>query len=253
MLCQSINLYSKPKMKLKEITSEMVTRDEATGKWEVEGLSSEPVYKKLLADLNSQTPFSLSRYGDGEWNAIFEKAGHNCDKHEYFPEMGAALKQAVLSEPEYVVGIQPLTMSHYREQVVELAGELDIDWVNSDVLHDANITEHLKRFLDALKDQPVILIAPERLEKVPFKYTHHIQIPLDNCWNAHGDIEDALYDILDDNSYHILLFCASMATNVMIHNLYQDFGKTATMIDAGSIFDVHCGFNTRSYHHKMQL
>lgn len=240
-------------MKLKDIKSSDVTRDKVFGKWRVEGLSSGPVYDDILKNLKNQTPFSLSRYGDGEWNAIFGKSGVNCDAHHYFPEMGKALKDAIMSEPEYICGIQPLTMSHYRDQVVELAGELDIDWVNSDVLHDANITEHLKRFFEALKDQPVVLIAPERLAKVPFEYTHHIQIPLNNCWEAHGEIEDTLYDMLSDNSYRILLFCASMATNVMIHNLYQDFGKQVTMIDAGSIFDPHAGFKTRSYHHKMEI
>ena len=240
-------------MKLKDITSDMVTRDQSTGKWAVKGLESEPVYEQILSDIKNKVPFSLSRFGDGEVNCMLGKSGKNCDQHTYFPDMGKALKKALESKPEYICGIQPLSMSHYRDKVVELAGELDIDWVNSDVLHDANITEHLKRFFEALEDQPVILIGPERLKDVKIKYTHHIQIPLTNCWNVSGDVEDALYDIISDNSYHILLFCASMSTNVMIDNLYKDFGKQVTMIDAGSIFDPHVGVNTRSYHHKMEL
>jgi hypothetical protein len=240
-------------MKLKNITPEMVSRNEATGKWSIQGLESEPTYEKILYNLEHQIPFSLSRYGDGEWNAIFNKAGNNCDGHEYFTDMGAELKQAVLSEPEYLMGIQPLTMSHYRDKVVDFAGDLDIDWVNSDVLHDANIKEQLKRFFNVLRDQPVIMIAPTRLQDVPFHYGRFVEVPLKNCWLEKSRIEKELFEVLPQVGYAVLLFCASMATNVMIHDLYKYYGTQVTMIDAGSIFDPYCGFNTRRYHEKMKI
>ena len=185
--------------------------------------------------------------------AIFGKAGSNCDQHEYFPDMGAELKRIVLSEPEYICGIQPLTMSHYRDEVVEFAGDLDIDWVNSDVLHDANIKEQLKRFFNVLNDQPIIMIAPERLQELPFSYGRFIEVPLKNCWLEKERIEKELLKILPRLDYAVLLFCAGMPTNVMIDDLYKYYGKQVTMIDAGSILDVHCGFNTRSYHSKMKI
>ena len=242
-------------MKLKDITSDMVTRDGSTGKWAVEGLSSEPIYNLILENIKSKTPFSLSRYGDGEWSAIFEKGGSNCDQHQYFPDMGKELKRIVLSEPEYIAGIQPLTMSHYREQVVNFAGELDIDWVNSDVLHDANITENLKRFFDAIKGQHVIMVAPERLRKIHDKiqFEDFIEVPLKDCWLEKESIEKKLFEMLPQKEYCIILFCASMATNVMIDDMYKYYGKQHTFIDAGSIFDVHIGYNTRSYHKKMTV
>lgn len=240
-------------MKLKNITSEMVSRDDATGKWSVEGLPTEPIYEKILYNLEHQIPFSFSRLGDGEFNAIFGKQGGNVDGHEYFPDMGAELKRIVLSEPEYIVGIQPLSMSHYRDEVVEFAGDLDIDWVNSDVLHDANIKEQLKRFFDVLHDQQIIMIAPARLQGVPLSYGRFIEVPLKNCWLEKDKIEEKLFEILPQVDYAVLLFCAGMPTNVMIDDMYKYYGDKVTMIDTGSIFDVHCGFNTRSYHKKMKI
>ena len=231
----------------------MVSRDESTGKWSVEGLPSEPIYEKILYNLEHQIPFSLSRYGDGEFNAIFQKQGSNVDGHEYFPDMGAELKQIVLSEPEYIVGIQPLTMSHYRNEVVNFAGDLDIDWVNSDVLHDANIKEQLKRFFDVLTDQPIIMIAPERLQELPFTYGRFVEVPLKNCWLEKKRIEKELFDILPQVKYAVLLFCSGMPTNVMIDDIYKYYGDKVTMIDLGSCLDPYCGFNTRGYHSKMKI
>ncbi len=191
--------------------------------------------------------------GDGELNAIFGKPGSNVDKHEYFPDMGKELKDVILSEPDYILGIQPLSLSHYRDKVVELAGDLNIDWVNSDVLHDANITEHLKRFFEVLKDQPVIMIAPQRLQKLPFSYSRFIEIPLINCWTERDRVVNELLTLLPKVDYAVLLFCASMSTNVMIHDLYKYYGNKVTMIDLGSCLEPHCGFETRSYHKKMEL
>ncbi len=240
-------------MKLKNITPEMVSRNEATGKWSIQGLESEPIYEKILYNLEHQIPFSLSRYGDGEWNAIFGKAGSNCDQHEYFTDMGDELKRIVLSEPEYIVGIQPLTMSHYRDKVVEFAGDLDIDWVNSDVLHDANIKEQLKRFFNVLHDQPIIMIAPARLQELPLNYGRFVEVSLKNCWLEKTMIEKKLFEILPQIDYAVLLFCAGMPSNVIIDDLYKYYGDKVTMIDTGSIFDPYCHFNTRSYHKKMKL
>ena len=67
-------------------------------------------YKPRIGDyvdkLKRNVPFSFSRYGDGEWNAILGKPGMNCDGHEFFPEMGKLLKQTVLNPLDYFYAIQ---------------------------------------------------------------------------------------------------------------------------------------------------
>ena len=240
-------------MHLKGITPDKVSRDETTGMWSIEGLPSANTYETMIEDLRANIPFSYFRAGDGEWNAVFGVQGQNCDNHKYFPEMGKLIGEVILSNPDYIMGLQPLSVKHKWQEIYNFCGHLNIDWVNSDVLHDANITEHLKRFFEVLKGQPVIMIAPQRLQKLPFSYSRFIEIPLINCWTERDRVVNELLDLLPKVDYAVLLFCASMSTNVMIHDLYKYYGDKVTMIDCGSIFDPHCNYQTRSYHKKMEL
>lgn len=240
-------------MHLKDLTPDKVSRDETTGMWSIEGLPSANTYEAMLEDLRANIPFSYFRAGDGEWNAVFGVQGRNCDNHKYFPEMGKRIGEVILSNPDYIMGLQPLSVKHKWQEIYNFAGHLDIDWVNSDVLHDANITENLKQFFDVLKDQPVIMVAPERLKNCPVKYENFVEVPLLNCWLEKDRVEKELFEILPTKDYCVILFCASMSTNVIIDDMYHYFGKQHTFIDLGSCLDPYSGFNTRSYHSKMGL
>ena len=56
--------------------------------------------------LSGGKPFSFSRFGDGEWNAILGKPGQNCDGHAFFPELGADLRDALIQKLPYLYGMQ---------------------------------------------------------------------------------------------------------------------------------------------------
>ena len=43
---------------------------------------------------------------------------------------------------------------------------------------------------------------------------------------------------------------ASMATNVIVDELYEQIGDKCWMIDFGSIWEPYIGRTTRSYHHN---
>jgi len=44
----------------------------------------------------------------------------------------------------------------------------------------------------------------------------------------------------------VYLFAASMAANVMIHNLFEELGESNSLIDVGSLFDIYAGVKSRS-------
>ena len=146
------------------------------------------------------------------------------------------------------MGLQPLAIQQRPELV-----KLHPHWVNSDVLHNANIDENLRRFFEVLKDRDVVFVGPDNLREVDIEYRVFQSVPIKDCWLKKDLIVASVLRILKDMNGAVVLFCASMAANVMIDEIYKEVGDKHTLIDAGSIFDVHVGNNIRSYHHKMKI
>jgi hypothetical protein len=226
-------------------------RDETTGRWFMDGVEDEKItYAKMIDDLKSHKAFKFARYGDGEWNCIFNKAGHNCDGHQYFTALGASLRRVILSEPKYIVGMQPLSMSYERsEQIKQLCTGLKINWVNADVLHNASIDRVLDKFLFALQGRYIILVGPTHLYNF-FENCVHIAIPSVNCWLEYENIRQQIEFHTDGVNNAVVLLAASMMSEVLI----DDFADTHhTFIDVGSVLDPYCNVRSRRYHHKLKI
>ena len=220
-------------------------RDENTGRWSVKGLEpSEVTYMRICANLNSRTEFKFARYGDGEFNCMFGKPGRNCDLHEYFPDMGTRLMKSLL-RANYMVGIQPLALTLYRERIVPLITGLDV--YNSDALHNASIDGCLNMFTNALEGRYVILVGPVHLST--FDAGVHIIIPSVNCWTEYENIRQQIAFHIDGVNNAVVLLAASMMSEVLI----DDFAdEPHTFIDIGSVLDPYFGVKSRRYHHKLR-
>jgi len=211
------------------------------------------MYYEFLEKLKTNEPFSFSRWGDGEWNAIFGKNGQNCDGHKYFEDMGARLSAIVQSSPEYYLGMQNLAMTLRGPAIDAFNQDLGIEWIDADCFHKASIKGYFETFFEAIKDREVILVAPARLQTIEsnIKYSAFVEIPLEDCWKEKKAAVHSIASVLDPGD--IVLFCAGMPTNVMIDELYQEHGKECTLLDMGSVFDPYCGFATRTYHKKLEI
>jgi len=225
-------------------------------------------YELLLEKINKEIPFAFSRYGDGEWFAIFEKKntknpnepGANCDNHKFFPDMGEALRNVLKSKPEYFLGMQNLALRTQGDRIGMYLedNKLELEWGNADILHHANIKTQLKDFFEVLKTKSILLIAPERLKGINkyFSYNYFVEVPQVDCWLDKKRILYEISKILNrKKGYIVILFCASMAANVWIDLLYNqdDYKDFTCMIDAGSIFEPFVGVKIRSYHHNMKI
>jgi hypothetical protein len=225
-------------------------RDEKTGRWFMDGVEDEKItYARMIDDLKSHRSFKFSRFGDGEWNCIFNKLGQNCDGHKYFPDLGESLRRVLLSEPKYRVGIQPLSMSYERtEQIKEFCRGLQIDWVNADVLHSASIDGELGQFVNALHGRYIVLVGPFHLSS--YFDCVHITIPYVDCWKKYDHIREQIEFHIDGVNNAVVLFAASMMSEVLI----DDFADHPhTFIDVGSVFDPYVGVKSRKYHHKLKV
>jgi hypothetical protein len=214
------------------------------------------IFNELVDKLNNKQPFSFVRYGDGEWACIFGMQSKNCDGNIYFPDLGEALKNIVLSQPEYYMGMQygALVSDYFnlKDKIYPFIWDLNINWVNADILHRASEFNRIQPFFNALKSRKVILVGAEYFNQLKlFPSIDHIIIPSNNCWLIKNEIIDSVEQKISKTDGLVVLFMASMATNVFIDDLYKIFGLSTTFIDMGSVLDPYLGLNKRGYHHKV--
>jgi len=214
-------------------------------------------YTEHIDKINNKERYSFSRFGDGEWNAILEKKGFNCDGHHYFTDMGVRLKEILEETPDYYIGLQNLAKRTYPVNIQRFTNDFNLTWSASDIFHNASINNNLKPLLDALETRNVVLVGGEHLEKFNKKY-RFIKIPSKDCWLKHKETLTTIQERLlkhdvnenEEPKSFVILFCASMMSNVLIdelHNLAKQPTIDATLIDIGSVFDMYVGVNSRSY------
>jgi len=225
------------------------TRNELTGRWSLSGVEpSEVTFERICKMLREGENFKFARYGDGEFNCMFGKRGHNCDGHEYFPDLGMALNDAFYSDPQYMIGIQPLSVQGgLHQKAISQREGYSKNIYDADVLHSASIDGKLSLFLDSLIGREVILVGPKHLSML---FEWHIMVKDKNCWLEHDAISDIILNTRRAYNNPVYLLCASMMSEVLI----SDFrNANVTMIDAGSVFDPYVNVKSRTYHHKLLI
>jgi len=210
-------------------------------------------YTELLNKIKNNEPFTLSRWGDGEFGSLtFSKKGANCDGHIYFHDMGVELKSVLESNPSYYMGLQPLA----QRMMPEVMKKYDyINWINADIFHNASINGEFNKFLSIINEKKVIIVGPDYMSKLNNIVTikAHIKVPVKDCWLEKDRILSDLNDFLKDKKdQYIVLFVASMASNIMIHEIQGKY-KIHSFIDMGSVIDPYIGHKTRKYHEKLKI
>jgi len=222
-------------------------------------------YQEIVNNLKESKNFSFSRFGDGEFNAILgaspgQDPKQNCDRHRYFKDMGMRLYKVILSNPNYVMGMQNLAKRLRKDDsdFHTLINHVD-NWVDSDVLHRASIKQGLSAMFDALRERNIILVANEQLSFIVDKiYTpvnfcdfQHIVISPRDCWLEYAEVKNRLLELIEKDD--VILYAASMMTEVLIDDIYNIYGEKVTQIDVGSAFDPYCGIKSRSYHNNLKV
>ena len=187
----------------------------------------------LLKNISERQHFTFSRWGDGEWNCVFGKKGSNCDGHNYFPDMGKELNRILKNKPKYYVGMQNLAMQVMGEKITGYLKENEIEklnWCDADILHRASINGLLHEFFAVLNNVPsLMLVAPDYINDIQFffNFDYQIVVPQKNCWLEHERImnDNTNYtDKMIKNGHTVILFIASMASNVLIDRIYNLYG-----------------------------
>lgn len=209
---------------------------------EIDGLTMGQVMGNLRAG-----PWSLSRYGDTELGCMVGARVANVDGQPVSAKAASDL-WATLADPlGYCYGMQPLSL---RLDLVPARIRKAVDWKNSDVLHIASIEGELGPFTEWLKDRRVALIGPKRLMPLGFLWTGgFIEVPLGGCYGDKDRVMEGVRGVLPRAD--VLICCASMLSNTVIHALYPEFGDRVSMIDCGSLWEPYAGIKTRRYHKSL--
>jgi len=195
-------------------------------------------------------PFDFSKWGDGEFNAIFQdtKSGCNCDGHQYFPEMGERLLNILKSNPSYDIGLQNLAYTQRPDQIESLSEEYGLVWCGADVLHRASIKGQFQALLDDLKKRDVVLVGPTHLARLAgLNEWGLVAIPAKDCWKDYEHIKGVLEKLIEPDT--VVMYCCSMMSGILI----DDFHGQATQIDMGSVLDPYAGKQSRLYHRKLEI
>jgi hypothetical protein len=180
----------------------------------------------------------------------------------YFDTLGKSLRDVVKSKPNYYLGMQSLAMNIMGETItgfLNKEGISDIDWSNADILHRASIRGELKSFFEAIETTDnVVLVAPEYMQGMinVTKIDRHVVVPEKNCWNDYNTINYATSKMINrmrQQGNLVVLFCCGMPANVLIDDMYNQYGQEVTLIDVGSLLDPYVGRHTRTYHKNLKI
>lgn len=198
-------------------------------------------------------PFSVSRFGDGEWLCILGTQGRNCDGHEYFPALRDELRRILESKPEYFLGIQKGVMRNPGEiQVIKFLSErnLEFNWFDADIFQRANWEGEFNLFINVVRKRKALFVGPPHLEKAVsgiFPGAAFLEIPPLNCFLAADQIEAAARQVIERQGSEIVLFSAGMTANILVDRLYRDWGQRLTLLDIGSVWDIYGGKKSREH------
>lgn len=224
-------------------------------------------YEELVRRLRDKEPFSLSRWGDGEWNAVLRQRPpdrQNCDGHHFFSDMSDALENSLrerVSNPQcynYEIGMQPLGWRLFSEQIQAwlTANNAVAPWCNADLMVKPSMVTRLAALQEVLRELQVIVVGPWHLQglKTRFPVASFIQVPLKDCWLEYPDIlAQTKTAIAAQTGYCAVLVSTGMPAKVLVHDLYRTTIERAAVVDCGSIWDPYCGRRTRSYHSRMVM
>jgi hypothetical protein len=206
----------------------------------------------FIDKINNKKPFSYSRFNDGELLCVIKQllenevsSNNNCDGHIYFPKMGEELLVSLNNSDcenyyiQYMSGwLKSEKFFNYTKLLID-NNSLNGIYQYSDFLQ-ITLRENpdlFRKFVNILNNNEIMIVGPEYLKNIKFlKYSSFVEIPSVNCYNKKDEIINEISKKINDRT--IVLFSASMATNVIIDSLYKIYGQKNFLIDVGSLWDI---------------
>ena len=106
--------------------------------------------------------------------------------------------------------------------------------------------------INQLEQMNFIIVSEPSKRELPMKYTDFIEVPSTNCYLDKERIKQEIVEMCEKYDNPVFGLSASMATNVIVDELYPLIGDKCWMIDFGSIWEpfLNNPVHSRSYHRR---
>jgi hypothetical protein len=217
----------------------------------------------FLDKIKNKTPFSLSRWGDGELMILENKFidlrnvkngefRYDPNIKEYETVREELLKSYVYKDDEYYIGVAcPCCVGAEKYEYMKDKStqiEDNLTWAN--IFVNSNFPKFQTEYIPEFKNQDIILVSNNKsnINKLPFGVKKHYKVGVD-AWYSDYKIVDELIKYIEDNKLKNCLFilaCGPLA-NILTYRLWEN-NKENTYIDIGSVLDPYLGLPlTRGY------
>jgi MoaA/NifB/PqqE/SkfB family radical SAM enzyme len=201
----------------------------------------------FISLIEAGTPFSFSKYGDGEYICIFEdwekNGGANIDGDRYTPKLSKALKESldyVASAPNSYLGEWPAFVDKWQSLT-----QAKVRWAPYEVFiingmwNDKKV--NIYRAIKASQKKKIVVCNELLLRSKSLLNADHIVVVPFNSWfdSSFDDVFEQISDLIGKDGNHMVLFCAGMSSKVLIAELMKRF-PNGIYLDLGSALDLLC-------------
>jgi len=214
-------------------------------------LRSTPNFHEFVSKINTRTPFTFARYGDGEWACILGIHGQNCDGVEYTEQMRDLLRATLFEPRNYYYGMLKVALQYYAEPIEAylVVNGIRIPWIEGTGFVKASRHGKLFPVIEALRNRRIIYVGPtymRAIESKLFKFREYIDVDPVNALSYLYLYESQLRDIA--NKGDLIGISMGPSAKIFIWWLHELYGETHTIIDFGSLWDGFIlGHESRKY------
>lgn len=200
--------------------------------------------RDFLTRIERHDPFTYTRWGTGEWHAVFSERNGFIPKDGswYFHAICRDISSVLLRKPQYSLGLPSATLTQFDgriENYIDGAGMQDLDWTSDDSLRPTTIDD-MHQLLSVINHTNLILVGPPHLKKTwwALRYKAFVSVPPRNAYLCKDEITANVLSAVEDVHKHcVVSVSAGVTATLVLDRLHDRLGTRHTLIDFGSVWD----------------
>jgi hypothetical protein len=202
----------------------------------------------LTKCVEQDIPVTFLKFGDGEYNCVFQPVGANCDRDLFTLKLSNSLKESFQymienTDNTYIGKWHDLENAKKWEELVTKK----VNWVNyhSIIIDNININNDSKiKLYKTIKMSKTkkIIVCNELLIKSKYllDIDYVIIIPLHSWFDTYFEnVMQQITSLIGIDENHIVITCCGMSAKVLLTELRKKF-KKGVYLDFGSALDLIC-------------
>ncbi len=232
--------------------------------------------------MHENTPWSLSRWGDGEirsllteddacWGRLkrlsgaWAKGRTNKSGHSFPYQMGEDMRTLLRGRPKHRLAIAGRFASVRRKSHEVGLGKWlkewlvknkldDLTWDPCDLIVYSLIKQKFRSFLAAMRARRVVVVGPAHLKKLKvFKVAGFVETPRRDAYRSYAALFKSTAELLHKKEPTVVSISMGPAAPLLVESLHNFDDGRHTILDLGSIWDPFVGESSRSYMRRPAL